>query len=144
MQWLIIQIRDLPWWIPGVMALAIYWVPKVILWPFRRLLWFQILVEEQAEMLSVMALIAFYVVYTLAQITVPIAEVALFVVACGALGSIAWLLVAGVIFLVWLIHRPSNQTESRTQLDPESGERIERAARTWRTKFRVLRGGKDG
>lgn len=95
MHWLITQIRDLPWWIPGVMALSIYWVPKVILWPFRRIDWVHILVEEQAEMLSVMALMGFYLVYTLSKTDVPMAEVALFIIICGAVGAIAWLGVAG-------------------------------------------------
>ncbi|KPV42374.1 hypothetical protein, partial [Alicyclobacillus ferrooxydans] len=95
MHWLILQIRDLPWWIPSVAALAIYWLPKIMLWPFRRLLWIQILVEEQAQMLAVMALVGFYLVYTLSKTAVPFGEIALFIVACGALGGIAWLCVAG-------------------------------------------------
>ncbi|MCF8567779.1 hypothetical protein LLE49_23950 [Alicyclobacillus tolerans] len=143
MHWLILQIRDLPWWIPDVAALAIYWLPKIILWPFRRLLWVQILVEEQAQMLAVMALVGFYLVYTLSWILIPIAEVALFVVACGALGGLAWLCIAGVTFIIWLIRSPANSTTLQKRFTHAKGNEIERVALTWRAKFRVLRGGKD-
>lgn len=143
MHWLILQIRDLQWWIPGIAALAIYWLPKIILWPFRRLLWVQILVEEQAQMLAVMALIGFYLVYTLSKTAVPIGEIALFIVACGALGGIAWVCVAGATCILWLIHLPTNSTTMQKRLNHDTGEGVGSSAWTRRTTFRVLRGGKN-
>ncbi|KPV45627.1 hypothetical protein [Alicyclobacillus ferrooxydans] len=142
MHWLIIQIRDLPWWIPGVTALAIYWIPKVMLWPLRRLDWVHILVEEQAEMLAVMALVGFYSVYVLSKTSVPMAEIALFIVTCGTLGGLVWLCMASATFFVWLIRLPANTASDENLADESEG--IEGIKQTWHNNFRVLQGGKDG
>lgn len=141
--WLVVQIRDLPWWLPGLLALSIYWLPKLTLWPFRCFAWIEILVEEHSGMLAAIALFAFYMVYVLSWIAVPFAEVALFIVACGALGVLTWLSVAVVIFFVWLINLSSNGSSFRKLIAHEKRERVESTALAWRGTFRVVRGGKN-
>jgi len=140
--WIVVQIRDLPWWLPGLLALSIYWLPKLTLWPFRRFAWIEILVEEQAGMLAAISLFAFYVVYVLSWLTVPLAEVTLFIVACGVLGVVAWLIVAVVIFLMWLINLSLNDS-SKEWIDHEKRESNESTALSYRDAFRVIRGGKN-
>lgn len=141
--WLVVQIRDLPWWLPGLLALSLYWLPKLTLWPFRRFAWIEILVEEHAEMLAAIALFAFYMVYVLSWIAVPFAEVALFIVACGALGVLIWLSVAVVIFFVWLINLSAKGSSFKKPADQETANKIESTALSWRSRFRVVQGGKN-
>jgi len=93
-------------------------------------------------MLAAISLFAFYVVYVLSWIAVPFAEVALFIVACGALGVLAWLSAAIVIFLMWLISLSLNDS-SKEWVAHEKRDRIESTALSYRDAFRVVRGGKN-
>ncbi|KPV41913.1 hypothetical protein AN477_20220 [Alicyclobacillus ferrooxydans] len=82
--------------------------------------------------------------YTLSKTAVPFGEIALFIVACGALGGIAWLCVAGATCILSLVRLPLNTAPIQNRVVGERGDWAEQAKQTWHNSFRLLQGGKDG
>lgn len=80
MQWVMQHIQELPWWAPGMIALSFYWLPRFLLWPFRRVteLWDH---TEFGENFVLIMFVPFYVVYILSRTVEQLAELALVIVA---------------------------------------------------------------
>lgn len=84
MQWIMKYIQDLPWWAPGMITLSFYWLPRFLLWPFRKIkgLW------EHAEFGENFVLIMFipvYLVYILSRTVEQLAELVLILMALGSI-----------------------------------------------------------
>lgn len=79
MHWVIKYIQELPWWAPGMIVLSFYWLPRFLLWPFRKVtaVWEH---AEFGENFVLIMFVPFYLVYILSRTVEQLAEIALVIV----------------------------------------------------------------
>jgi hypothetical protein len=76
-------ISALPWWAPGLLALAPYWLPKFLLWPFHKIEGLSAYTEVGQNFAMIM-FIPFYLVYILSKTVEQLAELVVIVVGLGS------------------------------------------------------------